>query len=73
MKLQMDWAWLSNVKNESYWSFQNVFTLDLGAFSTFKYGYHIRVKDLLDTFIYKWGFGPFCVFLLTDRYLKGLK
>ena len=31
---------------------------------------HIKVKDLLD--ICKWGCGPFCVSLLTDRRLKGL-
>ena len=31
---------------------------------------HIKVKDLLD--ICKWGFGLFCVLLLTDRHFKGL-
>ena len=31
---------------------------------------HIIVKDLLD--VYKWGWGPFCISLLTYRRLKGI-
>ena len=31
---------------------------------------HMNVEDLLD--IHKYGCGPFCVSLLTDRHLKGL-
>ena len=31
---------------------------------------HIKVIDLLD--IHEWGYGSFCMSLLTDRCLKGL-
>ena len=63
-----------------YWSFQNVFALDLGNFNIqiqsdrghklMLFMFQNKAKDLLG--IYQYGCDPFCVSLLlvTDRHLK---
>ena len=63
---------------QCYWSFQNVFALDISHFhssNSSQYGHKLmkfilqnKDKDLLG--IYQCGYDPFCVSLLTDRHLK---